>query len=318
MSSSGNLPRIGIVMDPIAHINPQKDSTLAMMLGAQDLGASLFYMEQDDLFLKDGAAYGAARPVSVFDSAAKWFETGAPAVMPLGELDVILMRKDPPVDKRFIHACAMLEQAQRDGARVVNNPAALIKYNEKIFATHFPQFCPPYVVASSLEALRAFRAEHEAIILKPLDAMGGQGVFFIGKDDVNFEVVWETLSSRGTYPIEAQAFIPEISKGDKRVIVFGGEPFGHTLARLPKAGSIRGNLAAGGSYEVQPLTEREREIATAVGKRLVKEGIMFAGLDVIGGYLTEINITSPTCLRQISAGTGVDLGRMAMERILKI
>lgn len=308
--------RIGVVMDPIAHINPQKDSTLAMMLGAQNCGARLFYMEQDDLYIKDGAAYGIMRPVTVSVDVRKWYECGAAAPVALGELDVILMRKDPPVDKRFLHCCTMLEQAQRDGARVVNNPAALIAYNEKIFATHFPQFCPPYVIASSLAVLKDFWREHGRIIIKPLDAMGGQGVFMVDSDDVNFEVIWETLTARGTYPVEAQAFIPDISKGDKRVIVIDGEPYGHALVRLPKSGSIRGNLAAGGSYEVQPLTDREREIASVVGARLAQENIMFGGIDVIGGYLTEVNITSPTGLRQISKATGDNLGQMLMEKIL--
>jgi len=309
-------PKVGVVMDPIAHIKPQKDSTLAIMLGAQSLGARLFYMEQDDLYIKDGAAYGITRPVKVADDSEKWFKMGEADTVPLGELDVILMRKDPPVDKRFLHTCTILDQARRDGARVANNPAALLAYNEKIFATHFPDFCPPYVIASSLDVLRDFWHEHGKIILKPLDAMGGQGVFMVEPKDVNFEVIWETLTARGTYPIEAQAFIPAISKGDKRIVVLGGEPVDHALVRLPKKGSIRGNLAAGGTYEVQPLTKRETEIALAVGERLAQEDITFAGIDVIGGYLTEVNITSPTGLRQISKATGTDLGEILMEKIL--
>lgn len=307
--------KIGIVMDPIAHIKPQKDSTLAMMLGAQQLGAALYYMEQDDLYLKDDNAYGIARPVKVFDDKDSWFALNEPEQVALGDLDYILMRKDPPVDKRFIHACYMLEHAQRNGARVVNNPRSLTAYNEKLFATHFPEFCPPYLIASDLGVLREFLDTHEQIIIKPLDAMGGAGVFMVSKDDVNFEVIWEMQTSRGRYPVVAQAFIPEIAGGDKRIIVFGGEPFGHALVRLPKSGSIRGNIAAGGSTDVRPLSPREMEIAATVGKRLAAEGIVFAGLDVIGDYLIEVNITSPTGLREISKATGVDLGRQLMEVI---
>lgn len=300
-------------MDPIGGIHPEKDSTLAMMLGAQSLGASLYYMEQDDLYVKDGRACGRVRAVEVHDDPQRWFRMGEAETVPLGSLDVILMRKDPPADKRFLHTCAMLAQAARDGARVVNSPDALMLYNEKILATHFPEFCPPCIIASSLPVLQEFRREYKAVVVKPLDAMGGQGVFLVRPDDVNFEVIWESQTGHGTYPVEMQAFIPAVSEGDKRVIVIDGVPFGHALARLPREGSIRANLAAGGSYRVTELTAREREIAEGVGPRLAADGIVFAGLDIIGGFLTEVNITSPTCLRQISKGTGVDLGRAVME-----
>lgn len=311
-----NSPKVGIVMDPIADIKPQKDSTLAMMLGAQELGATLYYMEQDDLFIKCDAACGMMREVKVFDDNDHWFALNEVETASLSELDVILMRKDPPVDKRFIHTCYMLDHARRQGVKVFSDPRSMVLYNEKILATHFPEFCPPYVLTSSLDVLRDFLEEQEKIIIKPLDAMGGQGIFLAEKSDVNFEVIWEIHTQNGTYPVEAQAFIPEISKGDIRIIVIDGEPFGHGLVRLPKSGSVRGNLAAGGSYDVRPLTEKETEVATIVGKRLKSDGVMLGGLDVIGDYLTEVNITSPTGLREISRATDTDLGKLLMEKIL--
>jgi len=303
-------------MDPIQNIKPHKDSTLAIMLAAQERHAVLFYMEQDDLYIKDDIAYALVHPITVFDDPAHWFTKGQPEIMALSGLDAILMRKDPPVDKRFLHSCLVLDHAQRHGVHVVNNPASLILYNEKILATHFPAFCPPYVITSSLTVLRDFLEQHDTIIIKPLDAMGGQGVFLVHHNDVNFEVIWEMHTERGTYPVQAQAFIPEITLGDKRIIVIDGKPFPHTLVRLPKNGSIRGNLTAGGSYDVRPLNERELEIATVVGKRLVQEGILFAGLDVIGDYLTEVNITSPTGLREIAKATGESLADILMAKIM--
>lgn len=312
---SSNL-KIGIIMDPISNIKPQKDSTLAIMLGAQALGAELFYMEQDDLFIEDDKAYGHIRPVKVFDDNNKWYEFGEIRHAPLTDLNYILMRKDPPVDKRFIHACYMLEHAVRNGVTVVNNPTALHRYNEKIFATHFPEFCPPYQLSSDKKVLQDFLNKHERIIIKPLDAMGGEGVFMVKKEDVNFEVIWEMQTANGKYPIVAQAFIPAIDKGDKRIIIINGEPVDHALVRIPKGGSIRGNLAAGASYEVQPLTQHEINVAQTVGKRLKQENIMFSGIDMIGDYLIEVNITSPTGLREISNATGTDLGKLLIEKII--
>lgn len=308
--------KIGIVMDPISHIKPQKDTTLAIMLGAQALGAELYYMEQDDLYIEDDKACASVRPVKVFDNNAKWYEFSDTKNIELSTLNYILMRKDPPVDKRFIHTCYMLEHATRNGVKVVNNPTALHQYNEKIFATHFPEYCPPYQISSDLNVLKEFLNKHEKIIIKPLDAMGGQGVFMVHKDDVNFEVIWEMQTDNGTYPIVAQAFIPAINKGDKRIIIINGEPVDHALVRIPKGGSIRGNLAAGASYEVQPLSKHEMNVATTVGKQLIKEGITLSGIDMIGDYLIEVNITSPTGLREISKATDIDLGKLLMEKII--
>ena len=308
--------KIGVVMDPIAHIKPLTDSTLALMRAARDLGAALLYMEQADLHLKNGHAYARLRPVDVFDNDQNWFTLHEPQILPLTALDVILMRKDPPVDKRFIHTCYMLEQAVRDGVRVWNDPSALLAHNEKVFTTLFPQFCPPYVIGSAKAVLQEFREQHEAIVIKPLDSMGGDGVFLVRRDDVNFDVIWELHTQRGRYPVVAQAFLPEIAQGDKRVNIFAGEPLDYALVRKPRPGSIRGNLASGGSHETRPLNAREREIATAVGQTLMAEGVIFAGLDIIGDYLTEINITSPTGLPALSRGCGINLPAVLMEKIL--
>ena len=315
MKNQHNL-KIGVVMDPIADIKPRKDTTLAMMLAAQTLGATLFYMEQDDLYIKDGTARARITPVTVFDNPDKWFELGEPYDAPLTKLDIVLMRKDPPVDKRFIHACYMLEQAMRDGVRVVNPPLTLIDFNEKIFATHFPEFCPPYVIASDYETIRAFWAEHKRIIIKPLDSMGGDGVFLVNEGDVNFDVIWEKQTERGRYPVAAQAFIPEIKDGDKRIVIIDGKPFPYALVRTPKSGSIRGNMAAGGTTEVRPLTASETHIAETVGKTLKERNIIFSGIDVIGDCLTEVNITSPTGLRQLSAATDQDVAMILMKAIM--
>jgi len=312
---SNNL-KIGIVMDPVSNIKPQKDSTLAIMLGAQSLGADLFYMEQDDLYIEDDKACATIRPITVFDDNTKWYEFGEAQAIKLETLGYIIMRKDPPVDKRFIHACYMLEHAARNGVKVINNATALHRYNEKIFATHFPEFCPPYQIVSDFKALKNFLNKHEKIIIKPLDAMGGQGVFMVRKDDVNFEVIWEMQTDNGRYPIVAQAFIPAIDKGDKRILIIDGVPVDHALARIPKSGSIRGNLAAGASYEVRPLTDHEMHVATTIGKRLINEGITLSGIDMIGDFLIEVNITSPTGLREISTATGRDLGKELMRKII--
>lgn len=308
--------RIGFVMDPIEGINPVKDTTLALMLAAQKTGADLFYMGVDGLYVEGSRAFAIARRIRVFDDPERWFEAEPPERFALASLDLIVMRKDPPVDKRFLHACAMLEQAARDGVRVANNPTALVTLNEKLFATHFPEYCPETVIASDQGILHDFLKTHEKIIIKPLDAMGGEGVFMVTRDDVNFEVIWEMQTQRGTYPVIAQKFVPAIAEGDSRVIVINGEPFGHVLVRTPKRGSIRGNMAAGGTTAVRPINAREREIAETVGRALLRHDIAFSGLDVIGDRLIEINITSPTGIRQISKSCGTDLADLIMAAML--
>jgi glutathione synthase len=305
---------LGVVMDPIGDIKPRKDTTLALMLAAQARGWTLLYFELDDLWLRDGAAYGRSRPVKVRDDEAGWFELGAPQVLPLGDLDAILMRKDPPFDMNYVAATYILQRAEDDGALVVNRPAALRDANEKAFISWFPQCTPPTLITTSLRELRAFHAEQHDIVVKPLDGMGGASIFRVGPGDVNASVVFETLTAGGRYCM-AQRYLPEIEDGDKRILMIDGEPVPHCLARIPRDGELRGNLAAGGRGETRPLTERDRWIAAQVGPKLREMGLLFAGLDVIGDFLTEINVTSPTCAREITRDTGIDIAAQAIAAI---
>lgn len=305
---------LGVVMDPIGAIKPYKDTTLALMLAAQARGWTLLYLELGDLWLRDGAAYGHARPVKVFDDAQHWFELGPAQTVPLGDLDVILMRKDPPFDMTYIAATYILQRAEDDGALVVNRPAALRDANEKAFISWFPQCTPPTLITSSARELRAFHAEQGDIVVKPLDGMGGMSIFRVAPGDPNASVIYETLTLQGRYCM-AQRYLPEIRDGDKRILVIDGEPVPHGLARIPARGETRGNLAAGGRGETRPLTERDRWIAAQVGPRLREMGLLFVGLDVIGDYLTEINVTSPTCAREITRDSGVDVAGLALAAI---
>lgn len=303
-------------MDPLSGIAGYKDSSVAMMRAAQKRGLQSFYMGVDDLFVESGSAYAKTYPVTLQEDPVNWGNLGQAENHQLSDFALVVMRKDPPVDKRFIHACHMLEQAARDGARVMNNPSALIGLNEKLFAMHFPEFCPPTLVASDLGILRNFLEAHKKIILKPLDAMGGAGVFMVTADDVNFEVIWELQTNRGTYPVIAQSFLPAISRGDVRVLVIDGKPFDHVLVRTPKSGSIRGNMAAGGTTEVRKISTVEQKICDSVGPVLLERGISFAGLDVIGDRLIEINITSPTGIVQIAKGSGIDVADLVLQAML--
>lgn len=303
-------------MDPIETIKPYKDSTVAMIRAAHPRGIRCFYMGVDDVFVEGTGVKAIAREIELKDDPYLWCALGRPEVRSLTDFDAILMRKDPPVDKRFLHACYMLEQAARQGARVINSPEALIAFNEKLFAAHFPEFCPATLVASDKGILHDFLLKHGKIIIKPLDGMGGDGVFMVAKDDVNFDVIWEIQTQRGTYPVMAQEFLPSISDGDKRVIVINGVSFDHVLVRSPRSGSIRGNMAAGGTTSVRKITDTERHICDTVGKVLKEKGILFAGLDIIGDRLIEINITSPTGLVQISKECGIDVADLLVEEIL--
>jgi len=307
--------RLGVVMDPIAGIHYPKDTTLALLWAAQDRGYSLLYMEQQDLFLDKGLSHALARPLEVFTNPQKWFQTGEPQTIALGELDVILMRKDPPFDMNFIYSTYLLEAAEERGALVVNRPASLRDCNEKLFATRFPQCCPPLLVSSNKEQIRDFAREQGDIVLKPLDGMGGSGVFQVMRGDPNFSAIVETLTEQGLRPIMAQRYLPEIAQGDKRILMVNGEPMPYCLARIPKPGEARGNLAAGGKGQVRPLTERDRWIAAQVGPVLRQRGLWFVGLDVIGDYLTEINVTSPTCLREMEAAQPSGIAEKLMSTI---
>lgn len=307
--------RLGIVMDPIASISYKKDSSLAMLLAAQARGWSLFYMEQQDLYQGESKARARMRPLKVFADPTHWFELGEEQDSPLAELDVILMRKDPPFDMEFVYSTYLLEQAENDGVLVVNRPQSLRDCNEKMFATLFPQCTTPTLVSRRPDIIREFAAKHVDVILKPLDGMGGTSIFRHRAGDPNLSVILETLTALGTQQIMAQAYLPAIKDGDKRILMIDGEPVDYCLARIPASGETRGNLAAGGRGEARPLTERDRWIAAQVGPTLREKGLLFVGLDVIGDYLTEINVTSPTCIREIDAAYNTDIAGKLMDAI---
>ncbi|MCY1334808.1 Glutathione synthetase [compost metagenome] len=307
--------RLGIVMDPIARINFKKDSSLAMLLAAQARGWTLYYMEQQDLYQKASEARGRMCPLKVFADAGRWYELGEEVDLPLAELDVILMRKDPPFNNEYIYSTYLLEQAERAGVLVVNRPQSLRDCNEKFFSTLFPQCTPPTVVSRRSDILREFAVEHRDIILKPLEGMGGSMIFRHREGDPNLSVILETLTQHGTLQIMAQRYLPEIAAGDKRILMIDGEPVEYCLARIPAQGETRGNLAAGGRGVAQPLSERDREIAATVGPTLREKGLLFVGLDVIGDHLTEINVTSPTCIREIDKAFDTRIGERLMTAI---
>lgn len=305
--------RLGVVMDPIASIHVEKDSTFAMLLEAQARGWQIYYFEQRDLSVKEGIAYGDAAWLRVKDSTSDWFSLQEKQRMPLAELDVILMRKDPPFNKQYIYTTYILELAEQKGTLVVNRPQALRDCNEKFYATHFPQCAPPTLVAQSKEQLFSFWREHKDIVCKPLSGMGGVQVFRLREGDTNATAIFDLLTRDEQLYVMAQAFIPDISKGDKRILLINGEPVPYALARVPQGKEWRGNLALGAKGVVQPLSERDRFICAQVGPDCVKRGLYFVGLDVIGDYLTEINVTSPTCIRQIDAGAGINVSKMLLD-----
>jgi glutathione synthase len=306
---------LGVVMDPIGDIHYKKDSTLAMLLAAQARGWHLHYFEPADLFLRDGVAYGRSRPLRVFADPEGWFELGDATDIPLGELDVILMRKDPPFDMEYIYATYLLELAETAGALVVNRTQSLRDANEKLFAAWFPQCMPPTLVTRDMGRMRAFVAEQGEVVLKPLGGMGGASIFVTRQGDPNTSVIIETLTDHGQRYTMAQRYLPEIAQGDKRILLIDGEPVPYALARIPAEGELRGNLAAGGSGVGVPLSERDRWICAQVAPRLREMGLLFVGLDVIGDYLTEINVTSPTCIRELDAQFGLDIAGQLMDAI---
>lgn len=306
---------LGILMDPIGSINIKKDSTFAMMLAAQRRGWRLWYLEVGDLLLRDDRTLARMRPVAVMDDPGDWYRLGTEIERPLDSLDALLMRKDPPFDIEYIFATYLLERAQEAGCLVVNHPRSLRDANEKVFVTAFPECAPPTLITRQARAIRSFHLEHGDIILKPLHGMGGASVFRVRPEDPNLSVIIESLTGHGERFCMAQRFIPEIRDGDKRILMVYGKPVPYCLARIPAAGETRGNLAAGAKGEARPLTERDRWIAAQVGPRLRERDILFAGLDVIGDYLTEINITSPTCIREIDAAYGTDIAGDLMDAI---
>lgn len=305
------------MMDPIQAINYKKDTTLAMLWAAQDAGFALFYLELPQLFLRGDEPGAMARSLQVYRDPAAWYSLGEAEACPLADFDVILMRKDPPFDIDYIYATYLLELAEQRGSLVANRPASLRDCNEKLFAARFPQCSPPLLVSSDAGLLRAFQQAHGDIVLKPLDGMGGRSVFRVRPGDDNLGVIIETLTAHGRHPIMAQRYLPEIRDGDKRILLIDGEPVSHCLARIPMSGENRGNLAAGGRGEVRPLTERDRWIAGQVAPELMRRGLYFAGLDVIGDHLTEINVTSPTCLREIETATGQPLAERFIDALVQ-
>ena len=305
--------KLGVVMDPIGSINYKKDTTLALLWAAQERGWALFYIEPSGLFLDGCTPMARGRPLAVHRDPGRWYELEDETETVLSELDVILMRKDPPFDLEYIYATYLLERAEQHGTLVVNRCQSLRDCNEKLFATVFPECCPPLVVSRDMSILRAFHAKHKDVIYKPLDGMGGSAIFRVREDDPNLSVVLETLTGSGQQTIMAQQYLPEIAEGDKRILMINGEPVPYCLARVPLAGESRGNLAAGGSGRVQPLSQRDQWIAEQVGPALKARGLFFVGLDVIGDYLTEINVTSPTCLREIEAESGLDIAGQLLD-----
>ncbi len=302
-------------MDPIGSINVKKDSTLAMLVEAQARGWSIYYMEQGELFLRDGTAYAQTRQLKVSFDADSWFEMGKAEILPLAELDTILMRKDPPFDTEYIYATYILEQAEAAGTLVVNRCQSLRDANEKMYTAWFPQCTPPTLVTRKESQIRDFLAEYNDIILKPLWGMGGAMIFRLRQHDPNIGVAIETLTEYGSRFAMAQRFIPEIRDGDKRILVIDGEPIPYALARIPMNGETRGNLAAGGEGVGVELTEHDRWICEQVAPTLREKGLLFVGLDVIGDYLTEINVTSPTCIRELDKIYDLNISSTLMDAI---
>ena len=304
-------PTLAVVMDPIADIKFAKDSTLAMLLAAAADGFDLLYLELADLWLRDGVACGQARPLKVYKDPTRWFELGEPETWRLGDIDAILMRKDPPFDTEYIYATYILERAEDQGALVVNRPRGLRDMNEKVYTAWFPQCCAPTLVTRDMTRMQAFLAEHGKIVCKPLHGMGGRSIFVIEQGDKNTNVVFETLSEYGERFAIVQRYLPEIVEtGDSRVLLVDGTPIPYALARIPSSEDNRGNLAAGATGVGRPLNERDLFLTGQIGPKLAEQGMLFVGLDVIGGYVTEINVTSPTGIRELDKQFGIDIAAL--------
>ena len=309
--------RLGVVMDPIEKIKPWKDSTFAMLLEARRRGWQVLYMTPGDLYVREGRTFAQATDLHVIDNNDDWFEKGACAELDLASLDIVLMRQDPPFNNEYIYVTYLLEKAEREGVLVVNRTQSVRDCNEKLFATEFPQCCSPTLVASRADQLKAFVAEHRDVVMKPLDGMGGSNIFRVQADSPNISVIIEVLTHHGKTPIMAQRYIAEIVQGDKRILMINGEPVPYALARVPKEGELRGNLAAGGSGVGRELTERDRWICQQVGPVLKAKGLYFVGLDVIGDYLTEINVTSPTCIRELDEIYSLNIAGQLFDCLLE-
>lgn len=309
---------LGIIMDPIDQIHYKKDSSLAMLWAASNRNYNLLYMQQEDLYLLEGKARAKTRPIKVYHDEKHFFDLGDERDISLSELDIILMRKDPPFNSEFLYTTYLLEKAEQEGVLIVNKPEELRNCNEKLFATNFAEFMVPTLVSRRADILKNFIREQGDVILKPLDEMGGASIFRHREGDPNLSVIIETLTAHGHRQIMVQRFIPDITKGDKRILMVNGEPIPYCLARVPAKGETRGNLAAGGTGVAQPLSERDYEIAKKIGPELQKRGLLFVGLDIIGEYVTEINVTSPTCIREIDSVYHTDIADTLMDCIESI
>jgi glutathione synthase len=305
------------ILDPLDTLKVYKDSSFAMMVEAASRGHALYVMQQQDVILQLGRVLGHARKLTLTGNEDDWYRAGEIEIMPLERFDVVLMRKDPPYDMEYIYSTYLLELAEAQGARVFNKPKALRDFNEKLAIAKFNEFTVPSLVTRRAELILKFLAQHHDVILKPLDGMAGRSVFRIREQDVNLNATIETLTQHGTRTIMSQRYIPEIVKGDKRILLIDGKPVPYALARIPKPGETRANLAAGGTGVAQPLSPRDQEIAVALGPQLGKEGLILVGLDVIGDYLTEINVTSPTCMREITDQTGFNVAGMMIDALEK-
>jgi glutathione synthase len=307
--------KLGIVMDPISEVKVAKDSSMAMMLEAQKRGYEIYYMEMKDLYLDRGQARANTQKIKVFDDANHWYELSDQKDITLSDLDAILMRKDPPFDTEFIYATYILERAEVEGTLIVNKPQSLRDCNEKLFTAWFADLTPRTLVTRNDVQIRAFHQELKDIIIKPLDGMGGSSIFRIKEDDANVGVIIETLTNHGQQYAMVQEYMPEIVDGDKRILIVNGEPMPYCLARIPAQGETRGNLAAGGRGVARPLSPSDKLIADTIAPALKKRGLFFVGLDVIGDKVTEINVTSPTCIREIEAAYPINISGKLMDAI---
>jgi glutathione synthase len=310
--------KTGVVMDPIGNIKTYKDSTFAMLLEAQRRGHTLYYMEPDNLFAKDGRVFAAMQQLEVRDNTTDWFSLTPVGNTPLDDLDIILMRRDPPFDMDYIYATYMLELAEKAGTLVINKPQSLRDANEKFFINNFPQCCVPMIISSRSDLIRQFVFEHGHCVVKPLDGMGGESVFQVSVTDMNLNVILETITRNGSRAVMAQKYIDEISSGDKRILVVNGEPVPYALARFAAEGDFRGNLAKGGGSKGVPLSERDHWICSQVAPELKKRGILFAGLDVIGDWLSEVNVTSPTCIRELDKEFDLNIAGQLFDAVEEI
>jgi len=311
-------PRLAVLMDPIGSINPAKDSTLAMMLAAQERGAELSYFEQRDLWVRDGQAMARLRPVTVRDDLRDWYSLGEAVVTRLADVDAVLMRKDPPFDTEYVYTTYLLERAEVDGTLVVNRPQGLRDMNEKVYTAWFPECCAPTLITRDMRDMAAFMAEHGRVVCKPLYGMGGKSIFVLDAGDKNANVVFEVLTEHGQRYAIVQRYIPDIVQtGDARILLIDGEPVEYALARIPPAGDNRGNLAAGARGIGRPLDERDRWLCSRIGPVMRERGMMFVGLDVIGGFVTEINVTSPTGIRELQKQFKIDIAGQLVDAVLR-